>query len=253
MPRGIEFVEAAAVDRRREPEAVVDGADDAAQVPAPADAREANAGRVDFRTGAQERVAAHDRRDRMVCPLVTDRLADLRNGTAPAGRSRPFVTRMRLAVSLTLRNPAARVHRNRRIAPVVPRLHPLGECRATAAVHEHHGRDLAIRARTFGQTPPREHARRLALPRLAFNEDRLDTLDPPVVVRAGNRDGERARRCVQRLDIPQAATAAREVARGNSSLRSRERHRQHPAYAQDKNLQLSVERFSSFHVFFFFL
>ena len=202
VPRGIEFVETAAVDGRREPETIVDRTDDAAQIPAPADARQADAGRVNLRAGAHERVAAHDRRDRMVRPLVPDGFSDLRNGTAPAGRSRPFMTRMRLAVALALRDGAARVHRDRGVPAVVPRLHPLGEGRAAAAVHEHHGRHLAVRTRAFGKAPPREDARRLALQRLAFDEDRLHALNASVIVRARNRHGEGARRQVEGLDVP---------------------------------------------------
>ena len=175
-------------------------------------ARQADAGRVNLRAGAHERVAAHDRRDRMVRPLVPDGFSDLRNGTAPAGRSRPFVTRMRLAVALALRDGAARVHRDRGVPAVVPRLHPLGEGRAAAAVHEHHGRHLAVRARAFGKTPPREDARRPPLQRLAFDEDRLDARDPPVIVRAGDCPGERARGLVQGLDVPERTAAARQLA-----------------------------------------
>ena len=185
------------VRRSRSPEAVVDRADDAAQVAAPADAREADARRVDLRAGTQERMAAHDRRDRMVRPLVPYGLADLRDGTAPAGWSRPFMARMRLAVALALRDGAARVHRDRGVPAVVPRLHPL---------------HLAVRTRAFGKAPPREDARRLALQRLAFDEDRLDARDSPVVVRARDRNGERARRLVQRLDVPYRAASARQLA-----------------------------------------
>ena len=146
----------------------------------------------------------------MVRPLVSDGFADLRNGTAPAGRSRPFMARMRLAVAFALRDAAARVHRDRRVPAVVPRLHPLGEGGAAAAVHEHHGWNLTFRTRAFGKSPPREDACRPPLQRLAFNEDRLDALNASVIVRARNRHGERARGLVEGLDVPERTAATRQ-------------------------------------------
>ena len=137
---------AAAVDRRDEREARIRAGRYARKKAAPRNAGESDAALVDAGRGRQKRMCPDDRRHRVVRPLVLDRVVHLVPGVR-ALRPAPLVGFVGILLDAlhVAADASVPVHRNRRIAPVVPVLDPAVEGAAAAAMHEHHaGHRLAV-------------------------------------------------------------------------------------------------------------
>ena len=117
----------------------------------------------------------HDRRHGLMRPLVSERLLDLAEGRIPAGG--PAVG-MALPMAIrSARHAPAQIDGDRRVAPIVPHLHPAFEGRPAAAMDEDHRRELRAGRRGRGSVP-REHASRSPLVFRPGKEERPDPLIP---------------------------------------------------------------------------
>ena len=158
---------AAAIDGDDKCEARIHTRDGAHRRPAPRNPREADFLRVDFRKGAQQRVGANHIGHRMVKPLLLVRQRDVAEP--------PITLRPRVLVSLVWRKISLhseklptrqmplQIHRDGRIAALVPLPHPRWERRPAAAMRAHHRRPAALRRFPLRRGVVGKHPSRLPL------------------------------------------------------------------------------------------
>jgi hypothetical protein len=182
-----------AIDRDGDFQPVVDAADDAGEIAAPTDARDADAGSVHVRQTRQERTSAHDGRDGVVGPHVPD----LGVGE---GLELGFVALVRTSIGQAdpVRTLTGGVHRQSHIAAFGPHLRPLTESLAASAVDEKHRRETAG-ASIRRSAEVGEDTGRLSVERLAFIEHFLNQF--------GRRAERVTRRLLQGVHVPRTGVA----------------------------------------------